>query len=89
MPAAAHTGMHAAAAHTAMHSAAAHAAVHAASAATAVKRQRRRCERERRSKRTGGEPIDKPLGHLNSSVVEVQRRMPPLEEDEKQTQTIQ
>jgi len=85
MHATTHTSMHTAA-HAAMHAAATTpAAMHAATAATPATGERRRRKSKRRSQCARDEPTKKLVVHPNSSVVELQRRIPSLEEDDQQT----
>jgi hypothetical protein len=81
MHATTHTSMHTAA-QAAMHAAATPAAMHAATPATG---ERRRRKNKRRSQCARDEPTKKLVVHPNSSVVELQRRIPSLEEDDQQT----
>jgi hypothetical protein len=79
--AAMHPSAHASAMHTASHPA----AMHAATAATPATGERRRRKSKRRSQCARDEPTKKLVVHPNSSVVELQRRIPSLEEDDQQT----
>ena len=80
--------MHAAAMHPSAHASAMHAASHPAAmhaATAAATGERRRRKSKRRSQCARDEPTKKLVVHPNSSVVELQRRIPSLEEDDQQT----
>jgi hypothetical protein len=84
---------HAAEMRAATHAAEVHAAttttaMHATAATTAVKRERRRGERKRHTKRTCDKAINEPVGHLNSSEVEWRQRISPPQQDDQETQRI-
>jgi hypothetical protein len=84
-----HAAVHAAATTSAVHAATATSAVHAAAATSAVKGERRWRKSKRGTKRTHDEATKKLVVHPNSSMVELQRRIPSREEDDQQTQSIQ